>query len=286
MTRTKIPDALKKSADFLPAELGIEISNHRSSVRYGLSFHPAPQGLDWTLHLKVPRGTSPEKIREILYRHRRWINSRFQKFRQAIVRTRGDRTDGCEEHKGPVILFNSLFHRIIVERCPPGTGGEKVFINHDQTIVVRSAGEIYDHEAALAVRDHFLSEMVRRTLGILESRSRQLNLYPKRVVIRNTKRQWGSMSRHGVMSLSLRLAQMTSEVLDLVIVHELCHMLHPNHGESFNALLDELTPDHRRLMKEVSAITLAGSDSLWESGFSSFPIAVNILPKPHQIPRT
>jgi len=179
-----------------------------------------------------------------------------------------------------MILFSGIFHRIVIEKNHHGADGEKVFVNPDQTITVRSPRDLSDNESALAIREFFLSEMIRRTIVILENRSPQLRLYPKRVVIRNTKRQWGSMNRHGVMSLSLRLAQMHEEILDLVIVHELCHMLHPNHGESFNALLAGLTPGHRIKMREISAIAVFGSDSLWESGFSSFRIPDILLPKP------
>ena len=279
MTSSGTPDKQKHSSEFLPKELGIEVSNHRSPTRYGLSFQPAPKGLAWTLHLKVPRGTSGEKIQEILYRHRRWINSRFQKFRQGILQSQGGRPDDFREKNEPMVLFEGLFHKIIIEKNHPGPDGKRVFVAPDHTIIVRSPGDLSDTEAALSIRTFFLSEMIRRTLGILENRSHQLKLYPKRVVIRNTKRQWGSMNRHGVMSLSLRLSQMTEDILDLVIVHELCHMIHPDHGESFNALLAELTPDHRRKMKEVSAICLSGSDPLWESGFSSFRIPEILLPR-------
>lgn len=265
--------------DFLPKELEIEVSSHRSPSRYGLSFHPAPLGLDWTLHLKVPRGTSREKIREILYRHRRWINSRFNQFRQGVTLSLGSCSNDSEGEKRPIILFDGIFHKIIIEKKHPDPDGEKILVNPDKTIVIRSHRDLSDSEAVSALRELFLRVMIQRTLGILEKRSHQMNLYPKRVVIRNTKRQWGSMNRHGIMSLSLRLAQMNEEILDLVIVHELCHMLHPNHGASFNTILSELTPEHRRKMKEISAIPLSGHDSLWESGFSSLAISENLLPK-------
>jgi hypothetical protein len=286
LTRSNTPDKKKEISGFLPNELEVEISAHRSPTRYGLSFQPAPKGVGWALHLKVPRGTSGEKIREILYRHRRWINARFQRFRQGILHSNANHPENSGKDHASLILFDGIFHRIIIEKNHPGADGKRVFTNPDQTMTVQSPGDLSDHEAALAIREFFLSEMIRRTSGILKNRSQQLNLYPKKVVIRNTKRQWGSMNRHGVMSLSLRLAQMPEEILDLVIVHELCHMLHPNHGDSFNTLLTRLTPDHRKKMKEISAIWTFGETPLWEAGFSSIPIPDNLLPQPHNSPKT
>ncbi|MHB1756532.1 MAG: M48 family metallopeptidase [Leptospirillum sp.] len=286
MTRTNTPDQQKETSGFLPKELPVEISAHRSSTRYGLSFQPAPKGVGWALHLKVPRGTSGEKIREILYRHRRWINARFQRFRQGILHSHADHPENSGENHGSLILFDGIFHKILIEKNHPGSNGKRIFTNPDHTLTLQTPGDLTDHEAALAIREFLLSEMIRRTLETLKKRSQQLNLYPKKVVIRNTKRQWGSMNRHGVMSLSLRLAQMTEEILDLVIVHELCHMLHPNHGESFNTLLTRLTPDHRQKMKEMSAIWSFGETPLWETGFSSLPIPAHLLPQPQNPSKT
>jgi hypothetical protein len=281
LTRSKISDKQKSVVDFLPEDLGVEITNHRSPTRYGLSFHPTPEGLGWSLHLKVPRGTSGEKIREILYRHRRWINSRFHKFRQGIIRSQGVCPNGLQEQNSSMILFDGIFHRIIMRQDDSVPCEEKVFVSPEQTIIVSSPKELSINESVLAIRNFFLSGLIEKTIGVLEHRSHQLNLYPKKVVIRNTKRQWGSMNRHGVMSLSLRLAQMPEEILDLVIVHELCHMVHPNHGPSFQSLLSQWTPDHKRKMREISAIPMSPSDSLWESDIPSYRIPDNLLPKPH-----
>ena len=43
--------------------------------------------------------------------------------------------------------------------------------------------------------------------------------------------------------------QYPDEAIDLVVVHELCHIAHHDHGPGFYALLGSILPDHRERMK-------------------------------------
>ena len=56
------------------------------------------------------------------------------------------------------------------------------------------------------------------------------------------KRNFGSMSRQGVLTLNLTLLRKPLELVDYVIIHELCHLEHMNHGRRFYALLDDMMP--------------------------------------------
>ncbi len=72
------------------------------------------------------------------------------------------------------------------------------------------------------------------------------------LTIRALKRRWGSMSRSGQMTLSADLIRAPIPAIDFVIAHELCHLVHFDHGPGFKALMRETMPDHaaRRAMLE------------------------------------
>ena len=69
---------------------------------------------------------------------------------------------------------------------------------------------------------------------------------PQRLRIGAQKTRWGSCSPRGTVSLNWRLLLAPSEILDYVVVHELCHLLHANHGARFWREVTLVMPGHER----------------------------------------
>jgi predicted metal-dependent hydrolase len=77
------------------------------------------------------------------------------------------------------------------------------------------------------------------------------NFEPSGLVIRTMKRRWGSCSSKGKITLSTELIKLPDKFIEYVIVHELSHLKHHNHGEGFYRLLSELYPDWKSVRKEL-----------------------------------
>ena len=63
----------------------------------------------------------------------------------------------------------------------------------------------------------------------------------------------GSCSSRGTLSFNYRLIFAPSVILDYVVVHELAHIRHKNHGKEFYACIESILPDwrtRRGLLKE------------------------------------
>ncbi len=74
-----------------------------------------------------------------------------------------------------------------------------------------------------------------------------------RITIRNQKSRWGSCSSKGNLNFNCMLMKAPEEVLDYVIIHELCHRKEMNHSKAFWAEVAKLCPDykaHRKWLKE------------------------------------
>jgi predicted metal-dependent hydrolase len=67
-----------------------------------------------------------------------------------------------------------------------------------------------------------------------------------RIEIRGQRTRWGSCSTRGTLSFNWRLALAPLEVLDYVVVHELCHLRVPNHSRRFWRLVESRRPAWRR----------------------------------------
>jgi len=77
-----------------------------------------------------------------------------------------------------------------------------------------------------------------------------------RVAFRDQKSRWGSCSRAGNLNFNWRLIMAPIEVIDYVVVHELCHLGQMNHSSRFWALVEEVMPGHkahRKWLKDNSS---------------------------------
>ena len=58
--------------------------------------------------------------------------------------------------------------------------------------------------------------------------------------------RWGSCQvKTGMITLNLRLAEKNAHCVEYVLVHELCHLLHPDHSPAFHAAMTRFMPDWR-----------------------------------------
>jgi len=66
---------------------------------------------------------------------------------------------------------------------------------------------------------------------------------PNGLIIRDMTHRWGSMTKRGNLVLNRALIGASTEAIDYVITHELCHIQHLHHGRDFFDLLRRVMPD-------------------------------------------
>jgi predicted metal-dependent hydrolase len=70
-----------------------------------------------------------------------------------------------------------------------------------------------------------------------------------RITIRNQKTRWGSCSAKGHLNFNCLLIMCPTEVLDYVVVHELCHLKEMNHSKNFWRLVKRFCPEYEQYKK-------------------------------------
>ena len=76
-----------------------------------------------------------------------------------------------------------------------------------------------------------------------------MNLRPTAIRITRTRSRFGSCCKKNKLSFSCRLMLYPPEAVDYVVVHELAHILHKNHGPDFWQTVAEVLPDYRQRVK-------------------------------------
>lgn len=66
-----------------------------------------------------------------------------------------------------------------------------------------------------------------------------------RITIRNQKTRWGSCSSRGNLNFNCLLMLTPSDIIDYVIVHELCHRKVMNHSPKFWSEVEKVLPDYK-----------------------------------------
>ena len=93
-------------------------------------------------------------------------------------------------------------------------------------------------------------ELRERAKSVLAQRTayfaRQIGVTYGRITVRDQKTRWGSCSQTGNLNFNFRLILAPSEVLDYVVVHELCHRRQMNHSTQFWQEVAQVLPDYRK----------------------------------------
>ena len=99
---------------------------------------------------------------------------------------------------------------------------------------------------------------------LVETHAANKQLFPRTITIKTQKSRWGSCGIHNDININWLLLMAPKEVLEYVVVHELCHIKVKNHSRQFWSLVAEHIPDYqvRRnwLKKQGRGLMLAFSD--------------------------
>ncbi len=98
----------------------------------------------------------------------------------------------------------------------------------------------------------YRTELKKAIPPLIASWEKQLGVAVAEFGIKKMKTKWGTCNyRAGRIWLNLELAKKSPSCLEYIVVHEMAHLLEPNHGKQFKALLDQHLPRWRLIKEEL-----------------------------------
>ena len=101
---------------------------------------------------------------------------------------------------------------------------------------------------------HKLADLALKVISVkVKHYAGLMNVQYGRITIRNQKTRWGSCSSKGNLNFNCLLMLAPDEVVDYVVIHELCHLIEMNHSKAFWKQVEQMMQDykkHRKWLKD------------------------------------
>ena len=95
-----------------------------------------------------------------------------------------------------------------------------------------------------AVSGWFMTRAEGKIKEKVERYAEQVGKSPKSVGIKSFKSRWGSCSVHGDLTFNWKIIIAPNRIVDYVVVHELCHLIHHDHSPKFWRSVEQVLPDY------------------------------------------
>lgn len=187
--------------------------------------------------LRAPLGCSDDRIQAVLVKRELWIAEQRAFFQRFEPRT----------PQRAWVLGESHLHlgRRYKLRIEPGSE-DGVCLRGQEMVVCLKHGRKTEPERLEALVSRWRHDeaklVLARQLAQCLRHYRFSEFAAPSLRVQVLSKRWGSLSRHGTMTLHSGLVQASTACIDYVIYHELCHLVHANHSTGFFELLNEVCP--------------------------------------------
>ncbi|MFS8185623.1 M48 family metallopeptidase [Rossellomorea marisflavi] len=174
---------------------------------------------DRSIIVRAPEGVSEEKIDFIIKSKRQWILDKVNHEQKYPVKL-----EPKEFVSGETIMYLGRNYQLLV------VDEEIEGIEFNQRFLISRSNQ---KEAYSLLKDWYMDRAKIKIEPKVKSYAQNLGVNYKEVKISDMKYRWGSCTPNNNVIFNWRLIKAPMHVLDYLIVHELAHLIEPNHTPEF-----------------------------------------------------
>ena len=218
----------------------IPYSIRESQKASNLTIHVRPESVE----VVVPEGTEDDIITTLVKKRSNWIFTKQDMLREMAHK----QNDSMPVHfrSGAKILYRG--RRVLLHIEQRHIDDIEIRYSNGFFIAVPdSLNEAsWDGTLHLAITNWMKKQVLKDARSFVRRYSQKLDLYPKDVRVKEQKHLWGSMGKDDILNVNWTLAYAPKQILEYVVIHELCHLKYRNHSPEFWSLIGSVFHDYER----------------------------------------
>lgn len=189
-------------------------------------------GKEFIIEVIAPLGINEYTIEQVLKKEEKWIIKKIKKLKEV-------------ENFNGYYYLGELYYLKIKE---VKSLYFKLELDSNKFMVYINSG-ILKEKREVIIKDNLEKFYKEQAVKVLKERtdyySNILKVAPKSIVVKNQKTLWGSCSSKGNINYNYKIVMAPLKILDYIVVHELCHLVHMNHSKDFWHLVESIIPDFK-----------------------------------------
>ena len=197
------------------------------------------------LQIRVPNRVRDRKIVEILETKERWIKNKVIQLQNQRITNKREFISGES--------FSLFGRNLYLKVLEGGKVGTQLIDDYLITTVRTSEiGDLRKSRIKTYLEKWYIHEAYQKLEEKVMRYSKIIRVSPREIKVRNYKTRWGSCDNKGRLTFNFHLIKAPHEIVDYVVIHELCHMIQPNHSKFFwneVARFDPSFKNHKKWLK-------------------------------------
>ncbi|MCM3598234.1 M48 family metallopeptidase [Metabacillus idriensis] len=185
----------------------------------------------------APKGTSDERVLQALEENWDLIQAKAKEMKERLLGPK----EKVYEH-GERFLYLGRDYPIQIVHDETIQQDHAVFKEDKLQIYVK---QLEDEKIKQALKRFYYQQCKTIVEKSIKSYQSNFKMKPRSVRIVDSKKNWGTCDGNLQLTFNWKLAMAPMKVIDYVVVHEMCHMVHLNHDRSFWRLVGKIMPGYK-----------------------------------------